>query len=116
MITTLGGDFDLQIFIRKIIDCLSLPFEIMMDFGILLHHPIDLNFRYLWAERYTSLPIPARITNEEEREDFFNSFISMDISSTVLETHANQSLFDKSGYSFRRFLTCSVFLSKIPDI
>lgn len=116
IITTLGGDFELSTFIREILDCLTPPFQIMIDFGFLLFHPMSHEFRYVWAERYTALPLPTRIFTDNERDDYFNSFISMDISSTVLDVHANQSHFDASGFVFRRFLTCTVFLSKIPDV
>ena len=113
LISTLEGNFDLEIFIREILDSLAPPFRILIDFGVLLHHPIRCDFRYLWPSRHTALPLPSLIKDDNDRDLYFSKFIQTNVSEATLEQHQNQCQFDGSGYSFNRFLTTSVFLSKI---
>jgi hypothetical protein len=47
LISTLEGNFDIEIFVRQILDCLTPPFRIQIDFGVLLRHPLRGEFRYL---------------------------------------------------------------------
>lgn len=113
LISLLGPSFDLLDYINSIVDCLTPPFYINIDFGVLLFHPTDKVFRYIWPQRSTSLPIPPRVMSEEDREQFMSKFSNLDISRAVLEQKQTQSQFDKSGFILRKFLTVSVFLSKI---
>ena len=113
LISTLEGKFDLETFMREILDCLAPPFYIQIDFGVLLHHPLRGDYRYLWPSRHTSLPLSPLIKDNSDREVYFSKFIGTNISEAILEQHQNQCQFDGSGYSFNRFLTTSVFLSKL---
>jgi len=113
LISTLEGNFDIEIFVREILDCLAPPFRIQIDFGFLLHHPLNNDFRYLWPSRYTALPLPSLIKNSDDLQTFFSTFMKIDISEETLERHRQQCRFDGSGYSFNRFLTTAVFLSKL---
>jgi len=113
IISTLEGNFDIQVFVREILDSLTPPFRIQIDFGVLLRHPLRGDFRYLWPLRYTALDIHPLIKNDNDREVFFSRFLDTNISEDTLERHREQCHFDGSGFSFNKFLTTSVFLSKI---
>ena len=90
LISTLEGNFDLGIFIREILDCLAPPFRIQIDFGFLLYHPLRLDYRYLWPSRYTALPLPSLIRDDNDRELYYSKFIQTPVSEIALEQHQNQ--------------------------
>lgn len=113
LISLIGSNFDLIDFITSIVECLTLPFMISIDFCCLLYHPIDEEYRYLWAQRSTALPLPNRVFTEEDRDSFLSDFTSLDITKAAIQQHVTQSQFDKSGFNFSKFLTVHVFLSKI---
>jgi hypothetical protein len=112
LINLVGPSLDLLEYVTKVVDCLTLPFHIHVDFGMLLYHPIDEEYRYLWAQRSTSLPIPSRVYVENDRHLFLSKFSQLDITAEVVKAHATQSQFTKSGFNFKKFLTVHLFLSK----
>ena len=110
-----GRQFDLLYFLKTLLIGLSPPYDLKIDFSMIIQNPTDGDMRYVWPQRFTALPFKSRIYDDSDAQELLNQINKTndrDITDLAFTAHANQSAFDKSGYAAHSILTAVIFLSK----
>lgn len=110
-----GNNFDILSFVKTLLIGLSPPYNLKIDFSMIIQNPTDGDMRYVWPQRFTALPFISRIYDETDAHELLsqiNKTNDRDMTDLAFTAHANQSAFDKSGYAAHSILTTVFFLSK----
>ena len=112
-------NFSLYKFVEKILMEISPPFNILIDYSMVVEHQTKNELRYVWPQRYTAMPAHTKMYDENDMHkllSYLKPLSQKDIQDTVYRAHAYQSAFDESGFDGSTLLTCVVFLSKVSNL
>ena len=121
----LTQSFSLYEFIFLLLEEISMPFTLMIDFTMIIKNPlttsneINVDYRFVFPQRSTSFEITRKIYTEKDINSLLNYLKPLsynDLLSICYHNHKNQSCFDKSGYVPYCLLTAVIFLSKISTL
>lgn len=122
LVKFMSKNFSVHDFVLHMLETLTMPFEIKIDFSFTIKNPIkngEDRYRFVFPQRSTCLPTSSKLFDTQDVQellDYLQPKSYTNFLKIAYETHKNQSCFDKSGYVQDQLLTCVFFLSKVSSL